>query len=58
MKSKNAFLEISIMLLVFAAAFSVVIWNDVSLAAKIAFFALGFGSGIAAGRWIAKRSKQ
>ena len=58
MKSSNAFLGLSIMFLVFAAVFSVVLWNDVSLAAKIAFFVLGFGSGIAAGQWIAKRSKQ
>ena len=58
MKSSNNFLGISIMFLVFAAVFSVVIWKDVSLPAKIAFFALGFGSGIAAGRWIAMRSKQ
>jgi hypothetical protein len=58
MKSSNAFLGLAIMFLVFAAVFSVVLWNDVSLAAKIAFFALGFGSGIATGQWIAKRSKQ
>jgi uncharacterized protein YebE (UPF0316 family) len=56
MKSKYAFLVISIMFLVFAVAFSLAIWNDVSLAAKMAFFALGFGSGIAAGRqFLAKR---
>ena len=58
MKSKNAFLGISIMFLVFAVVFSVVIWKDLSLAAKITFFVLGFGSGIATGQWIAKRSKQ
>jgi hypothetical protein len=46
------------MFLVFAIVFSVVMWKDASLAAKIAFFALGFGSGIATGQWIAKRSKQ
>ena len=58
MKSSNTLLGLSIMFLVLAIAFSVVIWSDVSLPAKIAFFALGFGSGIAAGRWIAMRSKQ
>ena len=58
MKSKNAFLGIATMFLVFAVVFSVVIWKDTSLAAKIAFFVLGFGSGIATGQWIAKRSKQ
>lgn len=58
MKSSKSFLGISILFLVFAVSFSVVIWNGVALSAKIAFFALGFGSGISAGRWIAKRSKQ
>jgi hypothetical protein len=57
MKSNNALLAVSILFLVIAGAFSVVLWNDVSLAAKIAFFFCGFGSGISAGRWIAKRSK-
>ncbi len=58
MKSRNASIGLSISFLVIAAALSVVIWGDVSLAAKIAFFALGFGSGVAAGLWIAKRSNQ
>ena len=58
MKSSNTLLGLSIMFLVLAIAFSLVIWGNVSLPAKIAFFALGFGSGIAAGRWIAMRSKQ
>ena len=58
MKSSNAYLGLAIMFLVFAAAFSVVIWRDVSLPARIAFFALGFGSGIATGQWIARRSKK
>ncbi len=57
MKSNNALLGVSILFLVFAIAFSVVLWKDVSLAAKLAFFACGFGSGISAGQWIAKRSK-
>ncbi len=58
MKSRNASIGLSILFLIIAAALSVVIWGDVSLAAKIDFFALGFGSGIAAGLWIAKRSGQ
>jgi hypothetical protein len=47
---------LSIMFFVFAVVFSIVIWRDVSLAAKIGFFVLGFGSGVAAGRSFAKRS--
>ena len=58
MKSSNTFLVLSIIFLVVAVALSLAIWGNVSLPAKIAFFALGFGSGIAAGQWIAKRSKQ
>jgi hypothetical protein len=47
---------LSIMFFVFAVVFSIVIWRDVSLAAKIGFFATGFGSGVNAGRSFAKRS--
>jgi len=56
MKSNNYWISLSIMFLVFAAAFSVVFWEDVSLAAKIGLFALGFGSGVTAGQWLARRS--
>jgi hypothetical protein len=58
MKSGNTFLALSIIFLIVAVALSLAIWSEVSLPAKITFFALGFGSGIAAGQWIAKRSKQ
>jgi hypothetical protein len=58
MKSKNAFLGLSILWLVIALALSVVIWMDVSLLVKICFFALGFASGISLGMWLSKRSKQ
>jgi hypothetical protein len=47
---------LSILFFVLAAAFSVVFWGDISLAAKIGLFALGFGSGVTAGQLIAKRS--
>jgi len=57
MKSSNYLIGLSIMFFVFAAAFSVVFWGDVSLGAKVGFFALGFGSGVTAGQWIAKRSE-
>jgi hypothetical protein len=55
-KSPNTLIGLSIMFFIIAAAFSVVIWNDVSLAAKVGFFALGFGSGVTGGRWFADRS--
>lgn len=58
MKSSNMLIGLSILFLVIAAALSVVIWGDVSLAAKIALITLGFGSGVTAGLWIAKRSAQ
>ena len=56
MKSNNMLIGLSILLLVLAAAFSLVFWADVSLAAKIGLFVLGFGSGVTAGQWFARRS--
>jgi hypothetical protein len=56
MKSNNYLIGLSILFFVFAAAFSVVFWGDVLLAAKVGFFALGFGSGVTAGQWFARRS--
>jgi hypothetical protein len=56
MKSNNRLIALSIMFFVFAAAFSVLFWGDVSLVAKVALFVLGFGSGITAGQWFARRS--
>jgi len=55
MKSKN-YLGASILFFVFAAVFSLLFWEDVSLAAKIGLFVLGFGSGVTAGKWLAERS--
>jgi hypothetical protein len=57
MKSNNYLIILSILFFVFAGGFSVVFWGDISLAAKIGLFALGFGSGLAAGQWFARRSK-
>ena len=56
MKRNNNFLGLSIMFFVFAAAFSIIFWSDVSLAAQIGLFALGFGSGVMATRWHMLRS--
>jgi dolichol kinase len=55
MKSKN-YLGASILFFVFALVFSLLFWEDVSMAAKIGLFVLGFGSGVAAGQWFARRS--
>ena len=56
MKSNNYLIILSIMFFVFAGVFSVVFWEDISLAVKIGLFALGFGSGVTAGQWFARRS--
>lgn len=56
MKSTNYLMGLSILFLVFAIAFSVIFWAEVSLTAKIAFFVLGFGCGVTAGQWFARRS--
>ena len=55
MKSNNILIGLSILFFVLAAAFSLVFWADVSLVAKIGFFVLGFGSGVTAGQWFARR---
>lgn len=56
MKSNNYLIGLSILFFVFAAALSFIFWADVSLAAKIGFFVLGFGSGVAGGQWFVRRS--
>ena len=56
MKSNNYLIIMSIVFLVFAGVFSVVFWGDISLVAKIGLFVLGFGSGVTAGHWLARRS--
>jgi tellurite resistance protein TehA-like permease len=50
-KEDQRFLISAIMFFVIAVVLSVVTWGDVSLAAKIGFFAFGFASGISAGTW-------
>jgi hypothetical protein len=57
MKSSNTLIGLSIMFFVFAAAFSIIFWEDVSWGVKIAFFILGFGSGVTAGQWLSTRSR-
>jgi hypothetical protein len=56
MKSNNYLIILSILFLILAGSFSVVFWGDISLLAKIGLFVLGFGSGVTAGQWFARRS--
>ena len=57
MKSNDLLLGVSILFIIFAVVFALVIWKDTSLSAILAFFATGFGSGAAAGSWFARRGK-
>ena len=57
MKSNNALVGTAILFLILATVSSVVIWSEVGSAVKIGMFAFGFGSGIAVGTLIARRSK-
>jgi glycerol uptake facilitator-like aquaporin len=57
MKSKSVLVTLAIIFFLFAVATSVVIWSDVSSAAKIAFFAFGYGSGVTTGLWMAGRQQ-
>ena len=55
MRRRNASIPVAAMFFAFAAAFSVIFWPEVSMAAKLAFFATGMGCGIAIGRLTALR---
>ena len=57
MKSNNSLIIMAVMFLLFATVSSVVIWSDVSMAAKIGFFAFGYGVGITTGILIARRQR-
>lgn len=57
MRSGRNFLALAIMFFIFAIVLSMVFWAEVSLAAKIGLYALGFGSGIMAGQWIINRDR-
>ena len=57
MKSNYGLMGIALLFLILAVTSSLVIWSEVSSAVKIGMFAFGFGSGIAAGTLIARRSK-
>ncbi len=55
MRSNPFLLILSILFLILAGGFSVVFWGDISLLAKIGLFVLGFGCGVSAGQWFARR---
>ena len=55
MKSNNSLIIMAVMFLLFATVSSVVIWSDVSIAAKIGFFAFGYGAGIPTGVLVSRR---
>ena len=57
MTRRTSSISIAAMFFVFAAAFSVVFWPDVSMASKLAFFATGFGCGAAIGRAVGHPSE-
>ena len=57
MKSKTILAGISVAFLLLATVSSVVIWPDVPFAAKVAFFAFGYGAGITTGAWLVRRSQ-
>jgi len=43
------------MFFVLAIALALTVWSDVSLAAKIGFFAFGLASGVQLGQWLGQR---
>lgn len=51
----NRALGLAIMFFILAVGLALVLWPDVSWAAKIAFFLFGFASGVLAGQYIAGR---
>lgn len=57
MKSDRALLGMALLLLILAVASSTVVWAEIISAVKIGMFAFGFGSGVAVGTLISRRSK-
>jgi len=57
MRHRSAPVSVAILFLVIAAMFSVVLWPDVSVAAKLAFFAAGIGCGVGIGRSVRRASE-
>ena len=57
MKTNHAMVSLALRFLLFAAASSVTLWNDIASTVKIGIYAFGFGTGIAAGTLIPRRAK-
>jgi uncharacterized protein YebE (UPF0316 family) len=57
MKANDRLLGVSILFIIFTIVFPMVLFKETSLAAILAFFALGFGCGISTGVWFARRGK-
>ena len=57
MKSNNALIGTALLFLIMAVSSSITLWGAVSSPVKIGMFAFGFGTGIAAGTLVARRSK-
>ena len=55
MKSKNVLVVLALVFLILAITVSLTIWSDVSMAAKIAFFAFGYGAGVTTGARMTSR---
>ena len=55
MKSNNRLIIMAVLFLLFAVVSSIVIWADISTAAKIGFFAFGYGAGIPTGVLVSRR---
>ncbi len=55
MKIQNKAIGLSLLFVFFAVIASIAIYSAIPLAAKLAFFAFGFGAGIAYGRGAAVR---
>ena len=55
-KSGRNLFALTMMFFVFALVFSIVFWSDVSLAARIGMFVLGFGSGGSFAGWFTRRN--
>ncbi len=57
MKSNNALIGTALLFLIMAVSSSITLWGEVSSPVKIGMYAFGFGTGVAVGALIARRSR-